>query len=76
MLMSCVCLILNVTEIILFARRVLKPLTYLVLQCVKTALWVIIFLVVLALSVTGGSAESGDPITLLLSGVIQAVVLL
>ena len=81
MIICVVCIILDVTEIILFARGTLQPITYLVFQCVKTTLWVIIFLVAVTVSVrdegvTAGSDESGDVGGILLSGVIEAVILL
>ena len=66
------------TEIILFARGTLQPITYLVFQCVKTKLWFIVFLI----AAVGGvreesvSGESGDVELILLSGLIEAVVLL
>ncbi|CAD6592440.1 MAG: hypothetical protein ASARMPREDX12_006088 [Alectoria sarmentosa] len=73
-----VCIILDVTEIILFARGTLQPITYLVLQCVKTTLWFIIFLIAAVGGVREESVpgESGDVALILLSGLIEAVVLL
>lgn len=42
------CTILDVIEIVLFARRKLQRLTYLILQCVKAGLFLIWFIVKLA----------------------------
>ncbi|KAL9067722.1 MAG: hypothetical protein Q9161_006714 [Pseudevernia consocians] len=43
LLISAVCTVLCVTEIILFATTRLHPLTYLILQLVKTIIWLVLF---------------------------------
>lgn len=58
-----VSLILIVTEIILFAKRKLLPVTYLVFQVVMFTLWLIVFLIDLVVSAAVQAAYS--PIELL-----------
>lgn len=48
LIISVICTILDVIEIVLFARRKLQRLTYLILQCVKAGLFLIWFIVKLA----------------------------
>ena len=48
LVISVICTILDVTEIVLFASRKLQRLTYLILQCVKARLFLIWFIVKLA----------------------------
>lgn len=43
LLVSAVCTVLSVTEIILFAATRLHPFTYLNLQLVKTVMWFLLF---------------------------------
>ncbi|CAD6583680.1 MAG: hypothetical protein ASARMPREDX12_001342 [Alectoria sarmentosa] len=43
LIISAVCTVLSVTEIILFAATTLHPLTYLILQLVKTITWLVLF---------------------------------
>ncbi len=78
MVISCICIILNITEIILFVRKILQPITYLVFQCCKTAMWLIIFLMVIVntekYQQAAGSSTSAS--TLFLDGTIEAIVLL
>ena len=78
MIICAVCVILDVTEIILFAKANLQPVTYLVFQCVKTTMWFIIFLITVVAdvrdeSVSGGAGWGG---VFALIGLIEAVVLL
>ena len=43
LIVSAICAVLSVTEIILFAATRLHPLTYLILQLVKTVTWFVLF---------------------------------
>ena len=76
MLICFICIFLDKAEIILFVRGTLKPLIYLVFQCVKAALWFIVFL----LTVLGAAVWTGEDVgsdDLLMWGVlIEAVLLL
>lgn len=78
MVISCICIILNITEIILFVRKILQPITYLAFQCCKTAMWLVIFLIVVVdierNQQAAGSSTSAS--TLFLDGTIEAIVLL
>ena len=76
MLICFTCIFLDKAEIILFARGTLKPLLYLVFQCVKAALWFIIFM----LTVLGAALWQGENIgsdsLIMWSVLVEAVVLL
>lgn len=43
LLISAICAVLSITEIILFIASKLHPLTYLILQLVKTTTWLVLF---------------------------------
>ena len=78
MIICIVCIILDITEIILFAIHNLMPITYLVLQCVKTAMWFIILMI--AIVTTTSQQRIGDEwdnigALVLLNGLVEAVVL-
>ena len=78
-LLCAVCLVLDITEIILFAKHSLQPLTYLVFQCVKTTIWFILFVIVLAQSMKEQQSELGyvqTGLDLVLDGLVEAVLLL
>ena len=80
MLICIVCIILATTEIILFARHDLQPLTYLVFQCVKTACWLIVFLITIVNTTketdVPGTGYASSTLKLFLGGLIEAVILL
>ena len=69
-----VCLILDITEIILFAKHILQPLIYLVLSVVKTTVWFIIFMITVVGTVKEGGGTSGTQV--LLGGFVESVILL
>ena len=78
MIICIVCIILDITEIILFAIHNLVPITYLVFQCVKTAMWFIILMI--AIVTTTSQQRIGDEwdnigALVLLNGLVEAVVL-
>ena len=70
------CLILCITEIVLFARRSLATITYLSFQVVKTGLWFIIFII----NIVGiaGNQINGNNVNakVLLGGTIEMMVVL
>ena len=73
-----ICMILTVTEIVLFARSKLHSITYLTLQAVKTGVWAIVFILVLV-SPSNSQSSIGDStggVHLALGGLIQAIVTL
>ncbi|KAL8668374.1 MAG: hypothetical protein Q9168_006992, partial [Polycauliona sp. 1 TL-2023] len=74
---ACINMTLIIVEIALFIRRGLKPLTYLVMQVLKTTIWAVLFFI----SVAGiAIASSRDTLTTnrvyVLGGIIQVVVVL
>ena len=76
MLICFICLFLDTAEIILFARRALKPVTYLIFQCVKAGLWFIVFiLTVLGAAVWVGEDVGSDELIMWIV-LIEVVVLL
>ncbi|CAF9930566.1 hypothetical protein IMSHALPRED_008220 [Imshaugia aleurites] len=52
-IISAVCIVLSVTEIILFAATRLHPLTYLILQLTKTKTWFVLFVLSWPFSLVG-----------------------
>ena len=83
MTICAICIILIITEIILFARMHLKPLTYLVLQVVKATLWIILFLMTLVgVNRGSGSSAASEPVSFgsfsyyLLAGLIESIIVL
>lgn len=78
MAIEAVCIILDITEIILFAKRKLAPLTFLVLQVVKTTIWTIIFIIYVVRLATVASSASYElnSTILFLSGDIEALIIL
>ncbi|CAF9925657.1 MAG: hypothetical protein HETSPECPRED_005887 [Heterodermia speciosa] len=73
-----ICMILTVTEIVLFARSKLHSITYLTLQAVKTGVWAIVFILVLVIPSNSQSSigDSTGGVHLALGGLIQAIVTL
>ena len=57
MLFSFASIILTVMEIALFLRHRLKPLAYLLVQCAKSTMWFIVFLIAVADGVGGQSTK-------------------
>lgn len=58
MTFSCFNMLIIVAEIILFARRRLQPLAYLIFQVLKTTLWVALF--VMSMVGVGRIARAGS----------------
>jgi hypothetical protein len=52
--MSGISLILDVAEIVLFARKRLGPVFHLVSACIKTAFWLFYFIVAVIGTIRGG----------------------
>lgn len=48
------CLVLTITEIILLARHKLRPLAFLVMNVIKTAIWTVLFVLDIVSAVTAG----------------------
>lgn len=79
MIICCVCIILDITEIILFTRHNLQPLTYLVFQCVKTTIWSVIFVITVVQTTNQesmGVAWYDNGLQVILNGLVESVVLL
>ena len=74
-------LLLAITEIILFAIHNLRPIAYLIFQCVKTASWFIVLIIAIVVTadqqrIGGGGGERYSPgLLVLLDGLLEAVVL-
>ena len=49
-----ICLILTITEIILLARHKLRPLAFLIMNVIKTAIWTALFVLDIISAVTAG----------------------
>ena len=76
--MCIISLLLDITEIILFAIHNLRPVAYLIFQCVKTALWFIVLMI--AIVITTDQQRMGLEryflgLLVLLNGLLEAVVL-
>jgi len=65
------CLILTITEIVLLARQKLKPLTFLIMNVVKSTIWTVIF-VFDVISAVDNSSRTASAIAI----IIEAVLLL
>ena len=78
MTFACVNITVIIIEIILFARRRLYPLTYLIFQVLKTTLWVVLFIMtVIGVARNARRAISSGPvITILLTGIIEVSLVL
>lgn len=76
MLIVCaICIVLDVTEIVLFARRKLQPLTYLVFQSVKTAVWFALFMVALVHGLVAQQNQAHPDTTYTYGAIIFGVLL-
>ncbi len=74
MTLAALCIITDVTEIILFARRKLKPLTYLIFQLVKTPIWFGLFLDVLVRGIIAQRQEDLAGGTLSINYTLDAII--
>jgi len=72
--LAALCIITDVTEIILFARRKLKPLTYLIFQLVKTPIWFGLFLDVLVRGIIAQRQEDLAGGTLSINYTLDAII--
>ena len=59
-----ICLFLTVTEIVLYVRRRLLPLSYLILQVVKSTFWFIEFLVVVISNAMTASSPNAQAMSI------------
>lgn len=70
--LNCFCLILVIVEIVLLARHKLKPLTFVIMNAIKTAIWAAIFII----GIVGVAQRSGDRAAVsAVSLIIEAVLL-
>lgn len=76
MFFDAVCIVIDITEIILFAKRKLAPVTYLVLQVVKTGIWIIVFVIYMVRLVSLAEGGRGSTVSGFLSGDLEAIVVL
>ena len=65
-----ICLVLTITEIILLARQKLRPLAFLIMNVIKTAIWTTLFILDIVSAVTEGGR------TVSVVGIIIDVILL
>ncbi|KAI9749052.1 MAG: ubiquinone biosynthesis monooxygenase Coq7 [Chaenotheca gracillima] len=70
-LIAAICMILDVTQIILFAKNKLSPLAYLIMNCVTSTIWTIIALI----GIVGESIARGGGVATVVSIIILVVVL-
>lgn len=56
MAVSILTILLNIVELVLVIRNKLKPLANLVVQCIRTTIWTIFFLLVIVAIVKGGTS--------------------
>ena len=66
------------TEIILFAIHNLRPVAYLIFQCVKTAIWFIVLMIAIVITTDQqriGVERHSLGLLVLLNGLLEAVVL-
>lgn len=66
------------TEMILFAIHNLRPIAYLIFQCVKTAIWFIVFMIAIVITTDQqriGVERHSLGLLVLLNGLLEAVVL-
>lgn len=54
MTLCVICLVLTITEIILLARHKLRPLAFLIMNVIKTAIWTALFILDIISAVTAG----------------------
>ena len=65
-----ICLILTITEIILLARHKLRPLPFLIMNVIKTAIWTALFILdIISAATEGGRTKS-------ISGIVIDAILL
>ena len=79
LIISALCIVLSITEIILYAATRLHPLTYLILQLVKMTIWgVLLAIAVYKLTVLGGvkAEEEAGLVYFFLQGFVETLVLL
>ena len=65
-----ICLILTITEIILLLRHKLRPLAFLIMNVVKSAIWTVLFVMDIVSAV-----DDGDRTTSFLGVIIEAILL-
>jgi hypothetical protein len=66
MAILCFCLILTITEIILFARRKLKPLAFLITNVIKSTVWVVLFILEIVSVVDAHEPHSASAIAIII----------
>jgi len=67
--LTCSCLILTITEIVLLVRRKLTPLTFLVMSVIKTTIWTVLLIVDVVGTVDGG-ARAPTALGIIVEGVL------
>ncbi|KAL8904354.1 MAG: hypothetical protein Q9207_003333 [Kuettlingeria erythrocarpa] len=75
---ACANTVVIIAEIILFARRRLRPLLYLIFQVFKTTLWTVLFILNLQslIRIVSAGYSSGSIATILLTGFIEVLIVL
>lgn len=77
MFFETICILLSISEIILFARHRLEPGTYLVLQVVKSTIWTVVFIIyVVRLATLKDGLGATNPLAFFLGGDLEAIILL
>jgi len=80
LIILCISIVLDVIEIVTYARHTLQPLTYLIFQVVKTVIWLAEFILALTntIKVENDLAQItvDAPLHMLFNGLLEATVLL
>ncbi|KAL2065740.1 hypothetical protein VTL71DRAFT_3410 [Oculimacula yallundae] len=64
------CLILTITEIVLLARKKLKPLTFLITNILKSAFWGALFIIDIISAVNSSSSRTASAVALLIEAAL------
>ncbi|KAK0111254.1 hypothetical protein ONS95_001626 [Cadophora gregata] len=64
------CLILTVTEIVLLARKSLKPLTFLITNILKSAIWAVLFVIDIISAVNTSTSRTASAVAILIEAAL------
>lgn len=64
------CLILTITEIVLLARKSLKPLTFLITNILKSAIWAVLFVIDIISAVNTSTSRTASIVAILIEAAL------
>ncbi|PVH74037.1 hypothetical protein DL98DRAFT_40463 [Cadophora sp. DSE1049] len=64
------CLILTITEIVLLARKSLKPLTFLITNILKSAIWAVLFVIDIISAVNTSTSRTASVVAILIEAAL------